>query len=227
MTLSLGTRFYFACCGLSTVLLSCDLSAWQLLCGIFPSSPSNSFSHSFLLLCIRYGLNNFSQQLGVLFMGYGKYLLICNFCASHNITNMGFPPRVEVRVLACPAASIDILAPKVPLIYQFEPHVIVLHLGMFDLVTSASDPLALADKLWRLMELIHSLPLSSPWVKFIFLVQPASPRHLPPDRMYLDQVDAFHSCLLRLGEGSVFFSIIFMADMLDGASLGRGWGCWA
>lgn len=147
-------------------------------------------------------------------MGHGECLIWYNFCASRNICNMGFPPRVEVRMLSHPRASISFLAQRAPLIFQFQPHVVVLHLGMFDLVSSDSDPLSVADRLWHILELIHSFPNSFPRVKFIFIGQPPIPRHLSPDRMYIEWVDAFHLRLLRLGEGSFFFSIIFLADLL-------------
>lgn len=89
-------------------------------------------------------MSAFFPSMRVIFFGHSKWLWWCNYIASCNISNMGFPPQVEV--------------------------------------------------------------------------------HVKTNSMYLQISDAFHSHLLRRGEGSLFPSVIFLDDMLRGIGYGVGLG---
>lgn len=166
--------------------------------------------------------SNFFPGLHVLFLGHGECLLWINFCISRGISNLGFPDHVEIRVLARPGATFQYLSDKAPVIFHFRPHVLVIHLGMFDLLQSDSDPMSLADRLWHSVGLLLSC-LSGPGMcKVVFVGQPGCPRHASPDRMHAERLDAFHSRLLRRANGSRSFSFIFMGDLLGNIPQGVG-----
>lgn len=117
----------------------------------------------------------------VLFLGHGECLIWYKFCLSRHISNLGFPSHVEVRILARHGATLQFLSDKAPVIFRFRPHVLILHLGIYDLTQPSSDPLAFADRLWHSIGLILSCFSGPAPVKVIFLGQPHSPRHLNPD----------------------------------------------
>lgn len=163
-----------------------------------------------------------SQGLKVLVLAHGQCLLWHNFCASRQVSNLGFPSYLEVKVVARPAATLQFLADKAPFIFHFRPHFLVLHLGMFDLANPAADPLALADGLWRAIKLFASILETVITFKVIFVSQPKAPRHMSPDPFYKTRVDVFHAHLLVHAEGSPLFSIIFLVDMVRAAGAGLG-----
>lgn len=164
----------------------------------------------------------FFPGLRILFIGHGECLLWVNFCISRGISNLGFPDHVEVRVLSRPGANLQYLAEKAAVVLSFKPHVLVVHLGMFDLLQADADPLSLADRFWHSVGLLLSGLAGTCKTKVIIVAQPRCPRHSRPDRMFVNRLDAFHSRLLRKAEGSRSFSFIFMGDLLNNISHGVG-----
>lgn len=162
--------------------------------------------------------SQFFPGLRILFIGHGECILWYNYCRSCNISNLGYPPLVEIRVLARTAASLKFFTDKAPVIFQFRPHVIVLHLGMYDLLKHNSNPFAVADRYWHAVGLISACLAESTPVRVVFIGQPRFPWHLVNDRMYGERVEAFHSRLLRRAEGSSFFTFLFMTDIWRNSS---------
>lgn len=131
-----------------------------------------------------------------LFFGHGECIIWLNFCVSHNIPNLGFPQHVLVRLMTQPSTTLQYLSDKALFIFRFRPHVIIFHLGMYDLSRPMVDPLALADRYWHSVGLILACFVGDLNVKVIFLGQPCFPWHISPDRLFPERVDAFHSRLL-------------------------------
>lgn len=156
--------------------------------------------------------SSFFPGLRVLFFGHGECLLWCNYCLSRSIPNMGFPSHLEVRLLARPGATLHYIAQRAPVIFRFHPHFLILHIGMFDLLSTNIDPLELEDRFWNAITLIAAYLYHSSALYIIFIGQPATPRYTEPDHMYLQRSDAFHSRLMKRGEGSHFFFIIYLDD---------------
>lgn len=87
----------------------------------------------------------------VLIFGHGECLNWFNFCQARAIANLGFPPHVNVRVLARPNATLPFLSTKAADIARFCPNVWVVNLGMFDLLDATTDPISLADRFWHIL----------------------------------------------------------------------------
>lgn len=157
-------------------------------------------------------------------VGHGECLHWFNFCQACRISNLGFPPHVIVRVLARPSATLPFLSAKAPVLDRFSPHVIVLNLGMFDLLRADMDPLLFADRFWHTVALLSTCMSGLRSTKFVLLGQLLQPRHLLPDRLYPNRVEAFHSRLLRHAESSHAFSLLFLGGCLGLFTSGLGNG---
>lgn len=157
---------------------------------------------------------SFFQGCNILLFGHGECLHLFNFCQAQGIQNLGFPPHVIVRVMARPTATLPFLAAKAPVIADFGPHVLVIHLGMFDLLRTDIDPLDFADRFWHILNLITLCMPGLHITKIILLGQLFRPVHLSPDRLYLERVEAFHSRFLRIMQGSLSFSLLFLGGGL-------------
>lgn len=168
--------------------------------------------------------SEFFPGLRILFLGHGECLLWANFCISRGVSNLGFPDHVEVHVLARPGADLQFLSDRASIIFQFRPRVLVVHLGMFNLLSAQSDPLSLADRFWHSIGLLTACLAGHASCKVVFVGQPRNPRHISPDHMYFERLDAFHSHLLRRAEGTRTFSFIFMGDLLDAIPRGLWMG---
>lgn len=166
----------------------------------------------------------FFPGLRILFVGHGECLAWYKFCTDRGIANLGFPAHVEIRVLACQEASVEFLLERASSILSFSPHVIISHLGMSDLRSASSNPLATADRYW--FSLGHLLcKLSGPFPpRVIFIAQPPFPHAFLLDGHFSERVNAFHSRLLCWAENSEGFSFIFMEDILEGMRSGLGIG---
>lgn len=165
---------------------------------------------------------SFFRGLRVLFIGHGDCISWFNFCQARDIPNLSFPPQVEVRLLAQPSATLRFLTSKARSIFQFRPHVIVIHLGMFDLFRQGCDPLVLADRFWHISSLLVSCMKGSYPTKVIIIGQLRNPEHLAPDRLYCERVDAFHSRILRLINGSSSISFLCIGDIMSILRCGVG-----
>lgn len=164
----------------------------------------------------------FFRGMRVLFIGHGDCLSWFNCCQARGIVNLGFHPHVDVRLLAQPGASLKFLTSRARTIFQLRPHVMVVNLGMFDLFRHNCDPLVLAERYWHVLSLISSCMAGVSPSKVVVISQHRNPSHLAPDRLYADRVDAFHSRLFRLIEGSLNFSFLVIGDILDIWRLGVG-----
>lgn len=165
---------------------------------------------------------SFFPGLRILIFGHGECLLWYNFCQARTIQNLGFPPKVLVRVLARPGADLHYLSERTRAIFDFRPNVLIIHLGMHDLLRQNANPLLLADRYWHAMGLlIACMPAGNP-LRVIMVGQPRGPRHCIPDRMYINRLEAFNSRLLRRAESSRVFSLAFLADMSGAAYIRDG-----
>lgn len=104
---------------------------------------------------------------------------------------------------------------KAPVFFCFRPHVLIVHLGIFDLQLPPSDPLALAD-VSMVLAYVRSFNFfaSGPFpAKVIFIAQPQAPRAVAQGH-----IDASVSCLLWRVDNSLGFSFILKEDFLGGVN---------
>lgn len=125
-------------------------------------------------------------------------------------------------VFAHCGAKLRFLSDKAPSIFQFRPHVMIVHLGLFDLVQFNADPLLLAERYWHVVALLRSYISGSFQAKVIFVGQPRFPAAVRTGNLYGQRRNSFHLELLSRAEGFRSFSFLFLDDQLNNFHLGGG-----